>query len=129
MGHFFREKQAGNMKLLVISCVLAVASCAPQNRVEEPIAILRQESFMNGGNFNYNFEAENGINVASDGSPNVEGASVMQGLTPSPFLMAPSPPSTGLLMPMVSVWSLLFCLLPQRQISYSCTFPGADQVR
>merc|ERR1712198_276824 len=79
MGVLLTWKQASNMKFLVISCVLAVASCAPQNIVEEPIAILRQESFMNGGNFNHNFEAENGINVAAEGSENAEGASVMQG--------------------------------------------------
>ena len=46
---------------------------------EEPIAILRSESFKDGANFNYNFESENGIAVDAVGSTNGAGTSNMQG--------------------------------------------------
>merc|ERR1712025_242213 len=63
MGH------TANMKLLVFSCLVVMASCA-----KLPIAILRSESFKDGANFNYNFEAENGIAVDAAGASNMQGS-------------------------------------------------------
>merc|ERR1712189_140260 len=79
MGYFISWKQTSNMNFLVLSCLVVMASCASIEVREEPIAILSSESVMDGGNFNYNFESEDGTKVAADGSANAEGASVMSG--------------------------------------------------
>merc|ERR1712029_273916 len=81
MGHSGSPKHTGNMKLLVISCMVVLASCAklPFEEREEPIAILRSGSFLDGANFNYNFESENGIAIDAVGTSNGAGASNMQG--------------------------------------------------
>merc|ERR1712029_335832 len=81
MGHSGSSIHTGNMKVLVISCFVGLTSCAklPFEEREEPIAILRSESFKDGANFNYNFESENGIAVDAVGQDNDAGASNMQG--------------------------------------------------
>merc|ERR1719342_1841446 len=58
-----------------------MGSCAklPVPNCQKPIAILRSESFKDGANFNYNFEAENGIAVDAVGSSNGAGTSNIQG--------------------------------------------------
>merc|ERR1712029_730965 len=76
MGYSESSKHTDNMKLLVISCLVVMASWA---KLEKPIAILRSESFKDGANFNYNFESENGIAVDAVGSSNGFGTSNMQG--------------------------------------------------
>merc|ERR1712228_979103 len=79
--HSGYSNHTDNMKLLVISCLVVMGSCAklPLEEREEPIAILRSESFKDGANFNYNFESENGIAVDAVGSSNAAGVSNMQG--------------------------------------------------
>merc|ERR1712113_700979 len=79
--HSGYSNHTGNMKLFVLSCLVVMGSCAklPLEEREEPIAILRSGSFKDGANFNYNFEAENGIAVDAVGSSNGAGASNMQG--------------------------------------------------
>merc|ERR1712025_118377 len=81
MGYSSSYKHTDNMKLFVLSCLVVMGSCAklPLEEREEPIAILRSESFKDGANFNYNFEAENGIAVDAVGSSNGAGSSNMQG--------------------------------------------------
>merc|ERR1712189_9456 len=68
-----------NMKFMILSCLVAITLGVKLENLEKPIAILRSESYLDGGNFNYNFESEDGIQVAADGSSNAEGASVMSG--------------------------------------------------
>ncbi|XP_063598368.1 cuticle protein AM1199-like [Penaeus indicus] len=69
-------------------CLAAVAAASPQFRAstrqtfqdERQVAILRDDRQDSGdGNFNYNFEAENGISVSGSGAPGSEGQSNMQG--------------------------------------------------
>ncbi|XP_047478455.1 cuticle protein AM1199-like [Penaeus chinensis] len=72
----------------VFVCLAAVAAASPQFRNqprqtfqdERQVAILRDDRQDSGdGNFNYNFEAENGISVSGSGAPGSEGQSNMQG--------------------------------------------------
>merc|ERR1719190_267603 len=59
------------MKIFVLSCLVVLGSCAklPLDE-EEPIAILRSESFKDGANFNYNLVAdEEGYRVESNMLP------------------------------------------------------------
>merc|ERR1711939_1208738 len=81
MGLLVLQAHRQHEAQLVISCLVVMGSCAklPLEEREEPIAILRSESFKDGANFNYNFEAENGIAVDTVGSSNGAGASNMQG--------------------------------------------------
>ncbi|XP_027218501.2 cuticle protein AM1199 [Penaeus vannamei] len=74
--------------LTVFVCLAAVAAASPQFRNqprqtfqdERQVAILRDDRQDSGdGNFNYNFEAENGISVSASGTPGSEGQSNMQG--------------------------------------------------
>ncbi|ROT72361.1 hypothetical protein C7M84_009271 [Penaeus vannamei] len=72
----------------VLVCLAAVAAASPQFRNqprqtfqnERQVAILRDDRQDSGdGNFNYNFETENGISVSASGTPGSEGQSNMQG--------------------------------------------------
>nr|XP_027218481.1 cuticle protein AM1159-like [Penaeus vannamei] len=102
----------------VLVCLAAVAAASPQFRNqprqtfqnERQVAILRDDRQDSGdGNFNYNFETENGISVSASGTPGSEGQSNMQGsyrftlpdgtiaevrYVADEFGSAPSPPSS-----------------------------------
>jgi len=65
------------MKLIVLSCLVAIAACAPQEPL--PIAILRQETAGEGANFNHVFESEDGIVVESSGSVGSAGQANLAG--------------------------------------------------
>ncbi|XP_045101782.1 cuticle protein AM1159-like [Portunus trituberculatus] len=77
------------MKLVLLACLVAAAAAAPQNIIDggfvdsfepQPIVILRDERQDNGdGNFNYLFEASNGIQEERTGTPGIFGQSNMQG--------------------------------------------------
>ncbi|XP_063598373.1 cuticle protein AM1199-like [Penaeus indicus] len=81
------------MQLLIVAALVAVAVAAPQfgnqygnqfdrrDRVNyRPIAILRDDRQDFGdGNFNYQFETENGINVNARGTPGSKGQSNIEG--------------------------------------------------
>ena len=57
-----------------------MATCAKLNTIEkEPVAILRSESFLDSGNFRYNFESEDGTSVNAEGSDAAEGGTIMSG--------------------------------------------------
>merc|ERR1712008_481189 len=70
MGYFTTNDHTDNMKLIVLSCLVAIAYCAPQDFQAIPVAILRQETTGEGANFNTIFESEDGryIFVNEDGS-------------------------------------------------------------
>lgn len=67
---------------VLLACLIAVASAAPQLEQEQrPIAILLDERSDSGdGNFNYNFETENGIAMEVSGTPGAAGQTNMQGV-------------------------------------------------
>ncbi|KAK3857451.1 hypothetical protein Pcinc_036284 [Petrolisthes cinctipes] len=70
------------MKLVLIACLAAVAVAAPQfgNPEFRNFAVLRDDRVDNGdGNFNYNFETENGISTSVQGTPGSFGQSNMRG--------------------------------------------------
>ena len=65
---------------VVLACLFAAAAAAPQLE-QEPIAILVDERSDSGdGNFNYNFETENGIAMEVSGTPGANGQSNIQGV-------------------------------------------------
>lgn len=67
---------------VLLACLAAVAAAAPQLQDGRPIVlVLRDDRVDNGdGNFNYAFEADNGIMVEASGTPGVAGQSNMQGV-------------------------------------------------
>ncbi|CAL4122684.1 unnamed protein product [Meganyctiphanes norvegica] len=65
------------MKTIIFSCVIAMAMAAPQ--FVEPIAILSQSSQMDGANFRYNYETQDGTAVDTVGSASVNGGSNIEG--------------------------------------------------
>ncbi|KAL7643309.1 UNVERIFIED_CONTAM: hypothetical protein RMT77_006601 [Armadillidium vulgare] len=72
------------MKFIVALCLVAVAFGLPQNFREverrEPIKILRSEvSPIDGANFRYFFETENGIQTQKEGTTGSQGQSNMAG--------------------------------------------------
>ncbi|XP_068215675.1 cuticle protein AM1159-like [Palaemon carinicauda] len=69
------------MKIVILSCLVAVALGAPQiDRVAPIVNIIGQESIDNGdGNFRYSFSADNGIETEVIGTPGAAGQSNMQG--------------------------------------------------
>ncbi|KAK3857461.1 hypothetical protein Pcinc_023341 [Petrolisthes cinctipes] len=68
------------MKLILLACLAAVAAAAPQLGDQPPVAIIRDDRVDNGdGNFNYAFEADNGIAMEVAGTPGVQGQANMQG--------------------------------------------------
>merc|ERR1711862_221186 len=81
MGVLYNESYTHtNMKAVIFVCLVALASCRPQNLDEEPIAILRQEnSGVVGAVFQHEFEAENGIVQAKAGAEGPAGQSNLQG--------------------------------------------------
>ncbi|XP_071551773.1 cuticle protein AM1239-like [Panulirus ornatus] len=70
------------MKLIILACLAAVAAAAPQFEEVIPIVqILRDDRQDDGnGNFNYAFEADNGIAVEASGTPGSQGQSNIQGI-------------------------------------------------
>ncbi|XP_069167585.1 cuticle protein AM1159-like [Procambarus clarkii] len=69
------------MQIVILACLAAMAAAAPQPQDSPPVAILRDDRQDSGeGNFNYAFEAENGISVEASGSPGSEGQSNIQGV-------------------------------------------------
>ncbi|KAK8745514.1 hypothetical protein OTU49_000234, partial [Cherax quadricarinatus] len=69
-----------DMKLVILACLATVVLAVPRPQDALPIAILRDDRQDEGnGNFNYAFEAENGIAVEASGSPGSEGQSNIQG--------------------------------------------------
>ncbi|XP_071551777.1 cuticle protein AM1199-like [Panulirus ornatus] len=70
------------MKLVVLVCLAAVAVARPQFRVDNPrhIAILKDNRVDHGdGNFQYEFETENGIYENVVGRPGQSGGQTMDG--------------------------------------------------
>ncbi|XP_064083989.1 cuticle protein AMP4-like [Macrobrachium nipponense] len=70
------------MKAVFVLCLAALASAAPNPQGDGPVvAILRDERVDNGdGNFNYAFEADNGISMQVSGTPGSEGQVNMEGV-------------------------------------------------
>ncbi|XP_042229147.1 cuticle protein AM1159-like [Homarus americanus] len=69
------------MKLVLLVCLAAVAIAAPDFHGLPPVVILRDDRQDSGdGNFNYAFEADNGIAVEASGTPGSAGQSNMQGV-------------------------------------------------
>ncbi|XP_045621215.2 cuticle protein AM1199 [Procambarus clarkii] len=67
------------MQLVILACLAAAAVAAPQYREDDPrhIAVLRDERQDSGdGNFNYNFETENGIATNIVGRPGSAGQNI-----------------------------------------------------
>merc|ERR1712212_1434472 len=68
-----------NMKIFVIACLVAAASCRPQED-PIPVAILRQDNTgVVGAVFSHEFEADNGIIQAKSGAEGSAGQSNLQG--------------------------------------------------
>ncbi|XP_071551770.1 cuticle protein AMP4-like [Panulirus ornatus] len=67
------------MKLVILACLAAIAVGAPQ--LQDVVQILRDDRQDDGnGNFNYAFEADNGIAVDASGTPGINGQSNIQGV-------------------------------------------------
>merc|ERR1712055_1009457 len=67
-----------NMKPVIIACLVALASCRPQDA--PPVAIVRQDNTgVVGAVFSHEFEAENGIIQAKAGAEGSAGQSNLQG--------------------------------------------------
>ncbi|XP_071552002.1 cuticle protein AM1199-like [Panulirus ornatus] len=70
------------MKLVLLACLAAVAVAGPQFRQANPrqYAVLRDDRVDEGnGNFQYEFETENGIQQSAVGRPGSAGQSNIQG--------------------------------------------------
>ncbi|KAK8377816.1 hypothetical protein O3P69_014043 [Scylla paramamosain] len=69
-----------DMKLVLLACLAAVAVAAPQFIDRPVVLVLRDDRQDNGdGNFNFAFEADNGIVEERSGTPGVVGQANMQG--------------------------------------------------
>ncbi|XP_042241688.1 cuticle protein AM1159-like [Homarus americanus] len=69
------------MKLVLFACLAAVAFAAPQGDQKPIVEIIKDERSDSGdGNFNYAFEADNGISMSVSGTPGAEGQSNMEGV-------------------------------------------------
>merc|ERR1712121_113073 len=69
-----------NMITIIFSCFIAMAMAAPQfTEFREPVAILRQESAMDGPIFRYGYESEDGTVVDAVGSEGINGGSNIEG--------------------------------------------------
>ncbi|KAK8377501.1 hypothetical protein O3P69_013853 [Scylla paramamosain] len=65
---------------VLLACLAAVAVAAPQFIDRPVVLVLRDDRQDNGdGNFNFAFEADNGIAEERSGTPGVEGQANMQG--------------------------------------------------
>ncbi|CAL4088570.1 unnamed protein product, partial [Meganyctiphanes norvegica] len=65
-----------NMKSVILACLVAVATCRPQ----EEVAIIRQtDTGVNGAVFQNEFEADNGINQVQAGAEGSAGQSNLSG--------------------------------------------------
>ncbi|XP_071551769.1 cuticle protein AM1159-like [Panulirus ornatus] len=69
------------MKFVVLALLATTVTAAPQIQDGLPIVKILSESRQDdgAGNFNYAFQADNGIAVEASGSPGSQGQSVMQG--------------------------------------------------
>ncbi|XP_071551994.1 cuticle protein AM1199-like [Panulirus ornatus] len=71
------------MKLMVLACLASVAVAAPQHLDERDarhIAVLRDDRTDDGqGNYQYEFETENGISKSVVGRPGSAGGNVVEG--------------------------------------------------
>ncbi|XP_071551997.1 cuticle protein AMP1A-like [Panulirus ornatus] len=69
------------MKLVVLTCLAAVAIAAPQLQDVRPeVLVLRDERQDDGnGNFNYVLEADNGIYIAASGTRGLQGQANIEG--------------------------------------------------
>nr|XP_045621323.1 cuticle protein AM1199-like [Procambarus clarkii] len=71
---------------VVLACLAAMAAAAPQLQDPPPVAILRDDrQHSSDGNFNYAFEAENGIVAQASGTPGSQGQTNVQGVYSFPF--------------------------------------------
>ncbi|XP_053631863.1 cuticle protein AMP1A-like [Cherax quadricarinatus] len=66
------------MKLVIFACLVVVVAAAPQDKIVEIISDQRSDS--GDGNFNYAFEADNGISVSASGTPGAAGQVNMEGV-------------------------------------------------
>merc|ERR1711887_293860 len=111
-----------NMKIIILAAFVALAAARPQfdDELAPPVAIIREEADpIDGANFRHEFEADNGIAQSMSGSADENGAQVMQGSYSFPLPDGTMPPSTGLLMPTVSVLNLPSSPLPLNQNTLS----------
>ncbi|KAK4304202.1 hypothetical protein Pmani_023836 [Petrolisthes manimaculis] len=68
------------MKLVILACLATVALAAPQQLNPVPIQVISDQRVDQGdGNFQYEFETENGIYTNAVGAPGSQGQSNMQG--------------------------------------------------
>nr|XP_053631874.1 cuticle protein AM1159-like [Cherax quadricarinatus] len=68
------------MKLVLVICLVALATAAPQKHPEKDAQIVVDERSDSGdGNFQYRFETSNGISAQKTGTPGSEGQSNMNG--------------------------------------------------
>lgn len=85
LGFFVQQDEHHGVSLffspqVLLACLIAAAAAAPQLE-ERPISILVDERSDSGdGNFNYNFETENGIAMEVSGTPGAAGQTNMQGV-------------------------------------------------
>ncbi|CAL4106785.1 unnamed protein product, partial [Meganyctiphanes norvegica] len=67
-----------DMKVFILACLVAVATCRPQEEI--PVAIIRQtDTGVEGAVFANEFEADNGINQAQAGAEGSAGQSNLSG--------------------------------------------------
>merc|ERR1719315_803193 len=64
------------MKYLIFLCFLAVAQCLARPDDDGRVAILRQEQYSDGHNFNYGFESEDGTAIEATGSRGSSGSNI-----------------------------------------------------
>ncbi|XP_053631873.1 cuticle protein AM1159 [Cherax quadricarinatus] len=68
------------MKLVLVICLVALATATPQKHPESTAQIVVDERSDSGdGNFHYRFETSNGISAQKTGTPGSEGQSNMDG--------------------------------------------------
>ncbi|XP_069942768.1 cuticle protein AM1159-like [Cherax quadricarinatus] len=74
------------MKIVVLAFLAAIVHSAPQFDDSTAVAILRDDREHNdNGNFNYVFEADNGIVHEASGTPGSKGQSNIQGIYSFPL--------------------------------------------
>ncbi|XP_071551579.1 uncharacterized protein [Panulirus ornatus] len=76
-----------SMKFVVLACLAAMTVAAPQILDERPVVqIIRDDRQDDGnGNYNYAYEADNGIAVEASGAPGSEGQAIMKGVYSFPL--------------------------------------------
>lgn len=78
----FLSINTASVPQVILACLAAVAIAAPQFQQDRPfIRVLTYNSADDGnGNFNYEYEAENGIYKSVQGTPGSRGQSNMRGV-------------------------------------------------